>query len=240
MLNTLSDQFTSIGGPVLAVLLILSVVAMATAIFKILQFVKLGVGQHKLPLRALDLWIEGENRRAYDVAASNIMPLSRVIIQAMNSIGRWPNDKERARHAATQVAMDNLQELTRHVRILDTIVQAAPMLGLLGTVLGMIDAFGELAKAGGAVDPSQLAGGIFVALSTTALGLTIAIPFYIFSSWIESRIDRERAAMESAISVVLLHADGQTFEENGDPVFPDRSPADDPNAQLKQKPKKKS
>ena len=100
---------------------------------------------------------------------------------------------------ATGTALSLLDVMSRHVRVLETSVQAAPMLGLLGTVLGMIAAFNEMSVSGGAVDPTALAGGIWVALSTTALGLTIAIPFYFFTSWIEGRIERERAAMDTAI-----------------------------------------
>jgi biopolymer transport protein ExbB len=93
--------------------------------------------------------------------------------------------------------------MSRHVRVLETSVQAAPMLGLLGTVLGMIAAFNEMSVSGGAVDPTALAGGIWVALSTTALGLMIAIPFYFFTSWIEGRIERERAAMDTTILTIV-------------------------------------
>ena len=75
----------------------------------------------------------------------------------------------------------------------------------------MIDAFGELAKGDGAVDPSQLAGGIFVALSTTALGLIIAIPFYFIANWLESRIETERVAMEATISAILFRTQSEKF-----------------------------
>lgn len=78
------------------------------------------------------------------------------------------------------------------------------MLGLLGTVIGMISAFGELSSKGGAIDPSALAGGIWVALITTAAGLTVAIPVYFLSMWFEARVDYERMSMEAAIAKVLL------------------------------------
>jgi biopolymer transport protein ExbB len=77
------------------------------------------------------------------------------------------------------------------MRLLDAIAQTAPLLGLFGTVLGMIEAFQTLQSAGATVDPSQLAGGIWVALLTTALGLGIAMPVSLFLSWVEGRIARE-------------------------------------------------
>jgi len=81
------------------------------------------------------------------------------------------------------------------------------MLGLLGTVLGMIEAFGRLSQSAGAADPAELAGGIWTALITTALGLAIAILFYFFSLWLESRIAREREALDSLLAQVLGNED---------------------------------
>jgi biopolymer transport protein ExbB len=90
------------------------------------------------------------------------------------------------------------------LRFLETVAQAAPMLGLLGTVIGMISAFGELSSKGGAIDPSALAGGIWVALITTAAGLSVAIPVYFISMYFEARVDHERSYMEAAIAKVLF------------------------------------
>ena len=122
-----------------------------------------------------------------------------MVSEAITGVWRWPNDKERARETASGTALSLLDSMNRHVRVLETCVQAAPMLGLLGTVLGMISAFNEMSTSGGAVDPTELAGGIWIALSTTAIGLSIAIPFYFLTSWIEGRVERERAAMDGAI-----------------------------------------
>ncbi len=204
MFEDITQQLTSIGGPVLAVLFLASIVATATTIFKLVQFMHMGVGQHSAANAALAKWNVGEKKEAYDIAASSSVPLSRVAAQTMHSIGLSPDNPEIAREQAVHVAKNALNHLARYMRILESVVQAAPMLGLLGTVLGMIDAFGELAKGDGAVDPTQLAGGIWVALSTTALGLIIAIPFYFISSWLESRIENERIAMEATISAILF------------------------------------
>ena len=78
------------------------------------------------------------------------------------------------------------------------------MLGLLGTVIGMISAFGELSSKGGAIDPGALAGGIWVALIATAAGLSVAIPVYFISMYFEARVDHERSYMEAAIAKVLF------------------------------------
>ncbi|MCF6334308.1 MAG: MotA/TolQ/ExbB proton channel family protein [Spirochaetales bacterium] len=209
MFEDITRQLTSIGGPVLAILFLISMVATATTIFKIIQFSRLGVGKHRAADAALAKWNVGEKKEAYDIASNGSAPLSRVAAQTMHSIGLSPNNPEVAREQAVHVAKGVLNQLAGYMRILESVVQAAPMLGLLGTVLGMIDAFGELAKGDGAVDPSQLAGGIFVALSTTALGLIIAIPFYFIANWLESRIESERVAMESTISAILFRTQSE-------------------------------
>jgi biopolymer transport protein ExbB len=203
MLEILRQQLTSIGGPVLVAMLVVSLVATATAVYKLMSFSRLGVGRHRVAREVLQHWTAGDASGAYQRAHGDASALSRVVGEAMNGVWRWPNDKERAREMATGTALSLLDTMSRHVRVLETAVQAAPMLGLLGTVLGMIAAFNEMSSGGGAVDPTELAGGIWIALSTTALGLAIAIPFYFFTSWIEGRIERERAAMDTAILTVI-------------------------------------
>jgi biopolymer transport protein ExbB len=88
-------------------------------------------------------------------------------------------------------------------RFLDSVAQLAPLLGLFGTVLGMIEAFQSLQDAGAQVDPSLLAGGIWVALLTTAVGLVVAMPTALLLSWFEGRMDAERVTAECALATIL-------------------------------------
>jgi len=71
------------------------------------------------------------------------------------------------------------------LKILEVIAALAPLLGLLGTVMGMMTAFDAMASAQGQANPSELSGGIYEALSTTAMGLAIAIPFAAVAAWME-------------------------------------------------------
>lgn len=205
-LDILKRLFLSIGGPVMGALVIVSIVALATSILKIMDFARLGVGSHKRVDRALKLWAEGDRKAAFETVEMHKAALSRVAAETMRSIGWAPDQIEAARDAGLATASDILAALGRRMRLLETIVQAAPMLGLLGTVLGMIDAFGALAASGGVGDPGQLAGGIWLALSTTAVGLAIAIPFYFVASWLEERIEAERQAMEGTIAKIVAKA----------------------------------
>jgi biopolymer transport protein ExbB len=95
-----------------------------------------------------------------------------------------------------------LARLEGGFRLLDAISQTAPLLGLFGTVLGMIEAFQAMQGAGTAVDPSVLAGGIWVALLTTAVGLAVAIPTGLMLTWFEARVAAERQWLAGALARV--------------------------------------
>ena len=83
------------------------------------------------------------------------------------------------------------------------IATTAPLLGLLGTVVGMIDAFQALQEAGSRADPAALAGGIWEALLTTAAGMAVAIPAGVALTWFESIAARLQGDMETAATRVF-------------------------------------
>ena len=86
------------------------------------------------------------------------------------------------------------------LRYLDLIVSIAPLLGLFGTVLGMIDAFNTLEQSGSNVDPSRLAGGIWEALLSTAAGMIVAIPAAVALTIYEGKLEKIRTEMISIMS----------------------------------------
>ncbi len=176
-----------LGGPVVALLACLSILVLAVTLYKLWQFRAARVGAHTRLQEALDAWDagdRGEARRRLDESRSHLAP---VVEMALDARG----DRARRDRIEAEAAM-SFSRLEGSFRILDNIAQIAPLLGLFGTVLGMIDAFRALQAAGAAVDPSILAGGIWVALLTTAAGLAVAMPTSLILSWFESRIARER------------------------------------------------
>lgn len=224
MFEVLIKQLTGAGGPILVLLFLVSAAATAVTIFKIGQFSQMGVGRSEAARSAVAIWTGGDKTRALQEARLQRSPTSAAVISAMASLMRHPGDRERARELAAQTALDQLTLMSRHLRILEAVVQAAPMMGLLGTVIGMISAFGELSAAGGAIDPSALATGIWAALLTTAAGLAVAIPFYFMSIWLESRVDEDRATMEAAIGAVL-YGDSAGEPARAAPLAEARRPA---------------
>ncbi|WP_442496666.1 MotA/TolQ/ExbB proton channel family protein [Methylobacter sp. sgz302048] len=113
--------------------------------------------------------------------------------------------KECIEEAGRQV----VHNLERFLNTLGTIAAVSPLLGLLGTVFGMIEIFSALMQRGTGGDPSVLAGGISVALITTAAGLTVAIPSLIFHRHFERLVDEYIVNMEAeALKMIeILHGD---------------------------------
>ena len=197
------SSFDPITLTVFAALGLLSFVAATVAIFKWIQFLRMGVGRQREAEKIVAAWLEGRVDEAMRGAAGRRSVLLRVLQAVFSGLHDRPEDQSHAEELGRQTAMIELTALGERMRVLEAVVQAAPMLGLLGTVIGMINAFSALSMAQGAVDPALLAGGIWVALSTTAVGLAIALVTYFITLWLESRIDSERAAMEALISIAI-------------------------------------
>ncbi|WP_289040989.1 MotA/TolQ/ExbB proton channel family protein [uncultured Aliiroseovarius sp.] len=119
-------------------------------------------------------------------------------------------DRDLQQAEITRLAMLEIAGLRHGLRPLDLIATIAPLVGLLGTVLGMIDAFQALQLAGDTVDATLLAGGIWQALLTTAAGMAVAIPATIAHSWFEGVADRVQADLEGiATRLFACYATGR-------------------------------
>ncbi|MBO6899030.1 MAG: MotA/TolQ/ExbB proton channel family protein [Shimia sp.] len=203
-MNGLRDV-VALGGPVVAILLVMSVLTVAVTIYKLWQFAASGVGRHKVLSEALAAWDAGDPEQAQARLAHSRSYLAPYIETAIQT----PASQALSDRLDAEAGLA-LARLERGFRLLDTIAQLAPLLGLFGTVLGMIEAFQSLQTAGASVDPSLLAGGIWVALVTTAVGLAVAMPTSMILSWLESRTARERVFADKALRTVLMdHNAGQ-------------------------------
>ena len=196
--ETLSGIF-ALGGPVIAVLFVMSVLTLTVTLYQVWQFSVSGVGRHRVLSDALQLWDTGEQtaaRARLKASRSYLAPLLENAMEGSNRSGI-----EARLDAEAGLALASLE---RGFRLLDTVTQIAPLLGLFGTVSGMIVPFWSLAGAGSSVDPSLLAGGIWVALLTTAVGLAVAIPTSMVLAGLESRTARERVFADKALRTVLV------------------------------------
>jgi biopolymer transport protein ExbB len=119
-------------------------------------------------------------------------------------------DRERLRLDIERLGNVELERLRRHLRTLEVIAAVSPLLGLLGTVLGMIQSFQDLELAGGAANASVLAGGIWQALLTTAAGLTVAIPAAVAANLMAARVDHVGHVIETDVGRLLTVAPATT------------------------------
>lgn len=119
-----------------------------------------------------------------------------------------PHGREIMKESIEQAAARVIHELERYLNALGSIAAIAPLLGLLGTVLGMIELFGGFTGAGMA-DPAQLASGISRALITTAAGLIVAIPALFCHRYLQRRVDELVVGMEQEAIALIERTQGQ-------------------------------
>ena len=190
------------GGPVMLILAAMSVLALTIVLIKLWQFARLrnGGAEHIEP--ALNDWQAGRRREAAERLAQARGPLAEVVRTAMLG-SLQANDPAALREEVERRAAHLLTSLRSHLRGLEVIASLSPLLGLLGTVIGMIDAFRALEAAGNQVDPSVLSGGIWVALLTTAAGLSVAIPTVVALNWLERLLEGVTRRLEDQVTRVF-------------------------------------
>jgi len=130
-----------------------------------------------------------------DYCNSHNTPISRIFKQGLLKLGYGD---ERVREAIEMAGRSEVFMLEKRLSILATIAGIAPLLGFLGTVTGMINAFMTIQSLGGIVSPSDLAGGIWEALLTTAYGLIVGIPAYGLYNYFVTKINRLVHEIENA------------------------------------------
>lgn len=213
--NSLLLNIINKGGPVVLILLGLSVIAVTIIILKVSHFTFLRVGSARKLDKILSHWEANQLEEAISLSQKQPRPIRTSLTGTMTALANG-QPVASVREDATRLASNHLSSIRSNLRILDLISQIAPLLGLFGTVVGMIDAFHKLQAAGDQVNPATLAGGIWVALLTTAVGLAVAIPVSMALSWFDSRIERQRQVLENALSALFTGriADPDTQAQN--------------------------
>ena len=197
-------QVAAIGGPVVVILVALSIVALAFTGLKMWQLFRIGRSDDKRIHQALSIWRSGNRAKALVSLGNQKGPAPAILSRMIAALDEVSVNT--VREDVERLAGRQLNEMRSGLRVLDAIAQVAPLLGLFGTVLGMIEAFRQLQAAGSQVDPSMLAGGIWVALLTTAVGLGVAMPVSLLLTAFEARIAREQATMEDVFTAAFTGA----------------------------------
>lgn len=182
-------ELISVGGPVVYILFALSFIVFTITFAKLLQFQLAGVFRSRTARQAASAFRRGRIRRAIKLAEFSDSIRCKVVSKAIRGRLSLPDDAS-TREEVLRDAASRIDSLTSHLRILELIAALAPLLGLFGTVLGMIDAFQQLENTGSQVDPAVLSGGIWLALLTTAAGLAVAMPAVAINGFFERCIER--------------------------------------------------
>lgn len=190
------------GGPVIAVLSLLSLVSLTVILVKLIQLWPARSGAAGRAA-ALEDWESGDRKAAIAKLGDGRSPADRVTRYAMQSLDKGYKGA-RLDGELQRLGNEEVADMNSLIRVLELIAMVAPLLGLLGTVLGMIQSFQELEMAEGAANASVLAGGIWQALLTTAAGLLVAIPAAVAAGLFAARIDAAALAIESAVGRLLM------------------------------------
>lgn len=198
------QQFLNVGGPVVWILLGFSVIALSIVLLKIWQFTLLRPESSPRLEYSLGLWRADRTDEALE-GLKGQGPIYELVALAMVGLQNG-GDTPLLRDELERVATLRLNQLRAFLRPLEVIAMLSPLLGLLGTVLGMIGAFQQMEIAGNQVDPSVLSGGIWQALLTTAVGIAVAIPVTLAHSWLERKTERVAALMSDSVTRVFTSA----------------------------------
>lgn len=202
---TLLEELLEIGGPVVWILLGFSIIAVSIVLIKIWQIVLLAPESASNAKKALALWKLNEPERALAVLKIT-KPVDELLAISMEGLRQAEISQDLLKEELQRVATLRINQLRSYLRPLEVIASLSPLLGLFGTVLGMILAFQQMELAGNQVDPSVLSGGIWQALLTTAVGLGVAIPAVLAHNWLERKTERVAALINDSVTQVFTHA----------------------------------
>ncbi|PIP73088.1 MAG: biopolymer transporter ExbB [Nitrospinae bacterium CG22_combo_CG10-13_8_21_14_all_47_10] len=200
------------GGIIMVPIFLCSIIALAIVIERIIFFRKYFVDVEGFFNPVLKLIREGHADQVLDRCKKKPNPLGRIIEAGLDEkdIPRWKLEEK-----LTLAGQEEINSLEKNIRGLEVIATISPLMGLLGTVIGMVQAFNKVAEFEGQVDPSLLAGGIWEALLTTAAGLSVAIPTVIMLHYFDRK--KEKLAFS-------LNKYGQQFIYSMDAKFyPDQT-----------------
>ena len=194
------------GGPVVYILLALSVYVLSIVIYKLHVLSKVNFFRFDVTHDSLAMWLDNKKEDAYKAISKDIHPQKEVVSFTMYHLlkNNITQAKERyLREEVIRLSQERLEYYDSNLDTLKVIAMVAPLLGLLGTVFGMIDAFQQMEMAGNNINPSTLSGGIWEALLTTAVGLSVAIPTVLFESYFRATNEKLKINIEHSVTKLL-------------------------------------
>ena len=192
------------GGWIMIILGIFSIIAMYIFIERYFAIMKASREENNFMNNIRDFIHDGRVDSALSLCKNNSSPISRMIEKGLKRIGKPLGD---INAAIENVGKLEVSQLEKNIAGLATISGAAPMLGFLGTVIGMIRAFYDMSMAGNNIDIALLSGGIYQAMVTTVAGLIVGIMAYIGYNMLVARIEKLIYKLEARATefMDLLH-----------------------------------
>ncbi|MFO7576205.1 MAG: MotA/TolQ/ExbB proton channel family protein [Pelovirga sp.] len=187
------------GGPLMYPILFCSIIGWAIFMERFYAYFLIRRDLLRLRSSTLSYLREGRDEEAIRLCSEKSSPLARILLVVLTNRGQ---QRAHLKALAEEVGGRVAVELQRYLGLLATIANVAPLLGLLGTVLGMINAFNVIA-AEGVGTPATLGGGISEALITTAAGLSVAVPMLLVHRYLSARSDRLLLELEEASMQVV-------------------------------------
>jgi len=176
------------GGWIMYTILGASILALTIIIERLIFFTRIQNEDPSLLKTVENMLISDQDKSAIDFCKKNKRGLVCNIITTC--LLEWDRGCERMEDVVNFEGNRTVELLEKHLRGLSVIAQSTPLLGLLGTVIGMIRAFMRIEEVGGEVNVASLAGGIWEALLTTAFGLIVAIPALFAYHFFEAKVER--------------------------------------------------
>jgi biopolymer transport protein ExbB len=189
-------DFLAKGGILVVPIVLCSVLALAIFLERLIRFTLLRRRGRGLAQKVAELVRSGEDQAALETARRSDSPIGNILLQALEV-----KDKEREtlETVVAHATEEQVRGLAKYLQALATIGNIAPLLGLLGTVIGMIKAFMVIQEMGGKVNAAVLAGGIWEAMLTTALGLAVALPTIVAHSYLVSKVNTYEARLQGGV-----------------------------------------
>ena len=188
------------GGILIFPIVLCSVLALTIFIERLICYARMKKRGTGLAEKVAVLMTQGKENDATHLARESDSPMGRILAQA---IAVKEGDREMIETVIVNATDEEVRNLSAYLQTLATIGNIAPLLGLLGTVIGMIKAFMVIQQMGGKVNAAVLAGGIWEAMLTTAFGLAVALPTMVAHSYLLARVDSYEARLQSG-SVTFL------------------------------------
>lgn len=190
------------GGVLVIPILFCSVLVLAIFFERIIRYAVNRSRGKDIEQKVAQLMSQGQVEDAVEVSRQSRSPMGRVLEKAIDAKDLDNDVLESVIVAATD---NEVRDLSSYLQTLATIGNIAPLLGLLGTIMGMIKAFMVIQQMGGKVNAAVLAGGIWEAMLTTALGLAVALPTMVAHSYLVAKVDKYEARLQNG-SILFLKA----------------------------------